>query len=387
MTSVTGPEKDAWVRHLRAADELSKKKKFEEAILELEQALKIDPKDLYARSFLERLRAQWSKKQDDEKSATEKEQVTLEERMEMIPKLLAKADQLIADHDYEAALKQIAKVYSIDPNNYYAQAHSDRIEQLMMDEEAKRSGATEEKPGQESKAEDSGDSIFYRELLREYWYDGKLTEEEVNHLRSVQPMFGISPEDHERLSKEIKFEAYVEALHIAWIDGVITENERRTLEFMRNKYGITPDENARAETAVQKLREDVRERSKVILVDSDKDHAHTITKVLKKHGYSTLLTARPEDALKVLSHTKPKCLIMCLKFEGSEIDGVELYRRALQLPHIRRIPMFLIVDLDDKDVLHAAMRLGIDHVITKPVDPEFIVAALRGRKNREEQAF
>jgi len=198
MTQLTGPKKDAWARHLREADRLAKKKLWAEAIRELEQALSLDPKDMYARSYLERVRSQWTRQQDSQKAAEEDMQSSFEQRMEMIPKLLSASERFMQEKDYKAALREIAKVYKIDPNNYYARAHSDRIEELMRASEEQKTKQVEEVRQVIEASPDTGDTIFYRELLKEYWFDGKLTAEEEDHLRSVRSTFGISDADHER---------------------------------------------------------------------------------------------------------------------------------------------------------------------------------------------
>ena len=385
MAQLSAPKKEAWARHLREADRLAKQKLYAEAIRELEQALEIDPKDMYARSYLERVRTQWNRKQEEAKAAEEDVQTSFDERMELIPKLLSASERLMQEKDYKAALREIAKVYKIDPNNYYARAHSDRIEELMMEEEQKKTQRGVKVREHIEQSPETGDTIFYKELLREYWFDGKLTPDEEGHLASVRTTFGISDDDHVRLSKEVKFDAYVDALRIAWIDGVISETERRTLEFMRNKYAITPQENARAEAQVQTLRKEKPDRERIVIVDGVKEHALSMTKVLKKHGFNTMLTPHPAEALKLLDHVTPKAVVMALRYEGSDMDGFELYRRIKLYPPLLRVPVFLSMEGDDKDVVHAAIRLGVDHVVKRPVDPEFIVAVLRGREAREEQ--
>ncbi len=384
MTQLTGPKKEAWARHLREADRLAKQKLWERAIRELEQALAIDPKDMYARSYLERVRAQWTRQQEVRKSAEEEIQSSLDQRMELIPKLLSASEQFIEQGDYQAALKEIAKVYKIDPNNYYARAHSDRIEELMRERQDQQGGQAGEVRQGPARTDETGDVIFYKELLREYWFDGKLTAEEEEHLVSVRSSFGITDKDHDRLSKDVKLEAYMEALRIAWIDGVISEHERKTLDFMRNKYGISPQESVAVEKKVQALRKDKPERARIVIADSDREHALAMTRLLKKYGYNTMLTSSGPGAVKLLAHVVPKAIVIAMTYEDKEMDGFEVYRLIRLLPALRHVPVFLTLHTNDKDIIHTAIRLGIDHVLQRPVDAEFIAAAVRGREVRQE---
>ena len=76
---------------------------------------------------------------------------------------------------------------------------------------------------------------MYREVLDEMWFDGILTEKEAAELVKIRSLFNISDEEHTRLEKEIKTEAYVQALRIVLHDGIVTENEERVLELMRKR--------------------------------------------------------------------------------------------------------------------------------------------------------
>ena len=50
------PIKELVGEHLRAADKLVRLKRYDEALLEIENAYQIDPNNMYTRSFLERTR-------------------------------------------------------------------------------------------------------------------------------------------------------------------------------------------------------------------------------------------------------------------------------------------------------------------------------------------
>jgi CheY-like chemotaxis protein len=288
-------------------------------------------------------------------------------------------------------LGQLAEVYKIDPTNYYAQAFSDRIDQLMTEEKAAASKAfqvaatTTSAPsaGTESQPTmDAGSLIFYRELLRQYWFDGKLNEKETAHLAEVRALFQIADADHERLSKEVRFEAYVEALWLAWMDGIVTETERRVLEAMREKYAISPTENQQAELRVQQLRKEHSRKPVILIVDEDKNHSLAVSKTLRARGYDIALAARPEDAFQILQNTVPSAILAEAKYSSSTVDGFELYRRVHAVPATSYVPFFFIVRITDRDTLLASLRTGVDHVLVKPADPDFILAAIDGKRHR-----
>ena len=379
------PLREAFTRHLRNADDYARKKEYEKALYEIEQALKLDPKNNNARQFQERVRMQWKQVQKDQKLQEAAVELSFEQRMEVIPKFLATADRMISQHDYKAALDAIAEIYKVDSTNYYAQAYSDRIDQLMSEEMAKASQVfqpAQAATGAEEETKESGSLGFYRELLKDYWFDGKLTDDELRHLAEVRGLFAIADEDHERISKDVKFDAYVEALRLAWADGFLSETERKVLEIMRNRYNISLQENARAEAKVQELRKSHPQRDLVLIVDASQEHAVGLAKVLKTRGFNTMVARRPEEAYKILHSSVPVAIVADVRFGPGDGDGFELYRRVRQFPPLVHAPFFFALGMTDNDILHAALRVGVDHVLQKPVDPEFIVAAIEGKRQK-----
>ncbi len=373
---------------MRAADELTRKRRFEEALLEIEKALQIDPKNTNVRQFYERVKVYQQKTQEALKAKEAAAELSLEQRMEVIPKFLAQAEQHLAKRDYRGALAQLAEVYKIDPTNYYAQAFSDRIDQLMTEEKTNTSkafraaGSTTSAAATDSTGSVAGSLIFYRELLKQYWFDGKLNEKETAHLSEVRTLFQISDADHERISKEVRVDAYVEALWLAWMDGIVTETERRVLESMREKYGISPGENQQAEMRVQQLRKEHSSKPTILIVDEDKNHSIAVAKTFRPRGYDISLAGKPEEAFQVLQHTIPAAILAEAKYASSAVDGFELYRRVHAVPATSVVPFFFIVRITDRDMLLAALRTGVDHVLVKPADPEFILAAIDGKRHR-----
>lgn len=384
------PRREAIARHMRIADDLTRKRQFEEALMEIEKALKIDPKNNNVRQFYERVKVFHQKTIAAQKAKEEAVELSLEQRMEVIPKFLAQAEQQLASRDYKGALAQLAEVYKIDPTNYYAQAFSDRIDQLMSEEKANASKAFKvaasttsvaaaEAPG----GEDSGSLMFYRELLKQYWFDGKLNDKEMAHLTEVRTLFQISDSEHERLSRDVRFEAYVEALWLAWMDGAVTETERRVLEAMRDKYGISPAEHQQADVRVQHLRKEQSVKPSILIVDEDKNHSLAVAKTFRTRGYDVSLAGKPEEAFQILRHMVPAAILAEAKFTAPSVDGFELYRRVHAVPATSRVPFFFIVRITDRDMLLAALRTGVDHVLVKPADPDFILAAIDGRRHRQ----
>lgn len=127
----SGPVKERIARFLRVADYMVKEGKYEEAVIQIEKALQLDPKNYYARSFLERIRAHMDKLQQKATEDGKSKQLNEEQKLEQISLLLRAADQFIAAKNFKLALQQVAKVYAIDPQNYYTQAYPTALISLL----------------------------------------------------------------------------------------------------------------------------------------------------------------------------------------------------------------------------------------------------------------
>jgi PleD family two-component response regulator len=180
----------------------------------------------------------------------------------------------------------------------------------------------------------------------------------------------------------VKFEAYAEALWLAWMDGVITETERKVLESMRDRYGISAEESRQADLRVQDLRKKQASKDVILIVDDDKNHSLALSKAFRLRGYDVMFAAKPEDAFQYLQSNIPTAVVSEVRFPSTTIDGFELHRRVRAVPAMVMAPFFFTVRITDRDVLLAALRTGVDHILVKPADPEFIMAAMDGKRHR-----
>ena len=384
-----GSIKERIARYLRVADYMVKEGKLEEASIQIEKALQLDPKNYYARSFLERLRAQMEKVQQRRMESTEAKTLTDEQKLEQISLLLRAADQFIGAKNYKLALQQVAKVYAIDPQNYYAQAYSDRIDQLIAQEKRSINLPSSQKavfpttvavaPRVEWKPGERASVAMYRELLKEMWFDGKVTDAEAHELKKVRELFRISDEEHRELEKHVHIDAYVEALRIAWRDGVISQNESEVLQMMRTRFNISMEEHMSAEAKILWAKNTPHAKPAVMLVDDERTFLLSLAAKLRKHGYDVHTAESVEQALEVLERSLPAIIVADLLFGEGKMTGVEFYQKVRENTRLKNLPFLLMSGISDEFVVRAGMRLGVDNFIKKPFDLELLLATIEGK--------
>ena len=372
-------------KHLRTADEFTRFQRYEEALAEIERALELDPKNNYARSFLERVKLMQKRALQKETDESGPAESSLEERMAKIASHLSAAEEFINKREYKRALNEVAQVYAIDPKNYYAQAYSERIDTLVMEENAEgvklvktiiQSGKSD---AVEPSQPERGSTLMYRELLKTVWLDGKVTEEEAKELAAMRDLFGITLEEHGRLEHGIKIDAYLEALRIAWRDGVLSDMEQKTLQVMREKYAISAEDQALAEKRFDEVKRTAKPRGSILIVDTERETLVTLGKALKQKGYTVLMAQKVEDAFQILINQTPNLILSEVLFPSSKMDGVGFFQNLREHPVLKHTPFFFISSISDKKVIQVSYRLGADHFLAKPIDIDTLLAMIEGK--------
>ena len=372
-------------KHLRTADEFTRQQRYEEALMEIERALEIDPKNNYARSFLERVKLMHKRSQPKEPDQAITEEKSLEDRTALISQYLSTAEEYINKKDYVHALEEVARVYKIDPKNYYAQTYSERIDILMHDKsfENDKPVVTLVQPAipdvQPLQYPTRGSTLMYSELLKEVWFDGKITEQEAQELSTLRELFGITQEEHIKLERETRIEAYLEALRIAWRDNSLSGLEQKALQMMLSKYGISKEEQIEAESRYAEIKSSSKSRGTILVVDADRQTLVSLSKRLQQHGLTVLLAQKAEDALQILSAHTPNLILSEILFPKDQMDGVGFRRKLSEHSILKRTPFFFISSITDKKVIHACYRLGADHVLIKPIDMKMLLSMIEGK--------
>ena len=378
------PHKEAIAKHLRTASLHLQQGKYEDANFEVQRALELDPKDYYARSLAERIRVQLEKKERESKASD----VALEDRINEIAAILKKADFFIENKQYKLALAEVAHVFAIDSNNYYAKAYSDRIEMLMNQSATAVKAPAAPIPAARpapapapasAPAAPKAPLIMLKELLKEVWFDGKVTEAEAQEILNVRTKFGINEAEYLEVESQVRVEAYVEALRVAWRDGVITKNEEEVLQLMRKRYNITLEEHMSAEARVLWAKISPHAKGSIMIVEDEKSTLLSISFHLKKHGYDAITAENAENALAILQTASPVLIISDLMLGEGKMTGLDLYRKVRENAGTKDIPFLLMSGISDEFVVRAGVRMGVDSFLRKPFDLELLLATIEGK--------
>jgi len=137
----------------------------------------------------------------------------------------------------------------------------------------------------------------------------------------------------------------------------------------------TPPETRRQSIINSKSRRRPRTKARTINILCVEDYpavADAVKETLEELGWTVELCADGVEAMsKIESKTRYHLLILDNQLPGK--DGLELARRALQLPHRRRTP---IIMLSASDVEQDALRAGVNAFLRKPQDIKRLTATV-----------
>ncbi|MBN1427353.1 MAG: hybrid sensor histidine kinase/response regulator [Anaerolineae bacterium] len=123
-----------------------------------------------------------------------------------------------------------------------------------------------------------------------------------------------------------------------------------------------------------------RERAIILFVDDDLAIRESVTDFLRVSGYQVLTAINGADALEILQNQTPDLIIADIAMP--EMDGYELYGIVRSNPQWNLLPfVFLTARGEQKDIRYG-YSLGIDHYITKPFEPEDLLAVIEARLQR-----
>jgi signal transduction histidine kinase/ActR/RegA family two-component response regulator len=118
-------------------------------------------------------------------------------------------------------------------------------------------------------------------------------------------------------------------------------------------------------------------RSRVLVVDDNRDAAETLQLLLQAEGHEAFIAYRAHDALTIARQTSPG--IVFLDIGLPDMDGYALARRLRDLPETARASLVAVTGYGQPDDKERAREAGIDHHLVKPARLADVLGLLSNR--------
>ena len=127
------------------------------------------------------------------------------------------------------------------------------------------------------------------------------------------------------------------------------------------------------------LNEQSGSRPTILVVDDIPNNLSLISEILEPH-YTVKLVTSGERALSIVS-SQPIDLVL-LDIMMPEMDGYEVCRRLKADPLSKDIPVIFVTSINETEGKTDWRTLGAVDYITKPIDPEGLLACVSNRVTR-----
>jgi DNA-binding NarL/FixJ family response regulator len=113
----------------------------------------------------------------------------------------------------------------------------------------------------------------------------------------------------------------------------------------------------------------------LLVVDDDPSLLLAVSDTLRAENYDVVTARRGSEAMVRIAEALPDLIISDIRMPG--MDGYALVRNLRSAPRTRLIPIVFLTAKDETADRIAGFRSGVDAYITKPFEPDELVAVIK----------
>lgn len=114
---------------------------------------------------------------------------------------------------------------------------------------------------------------------------------------------------------------------------------------------------------------------RMLVVEDDQAVSHMIEQILKIEGYASTAVSEGRRALDVLRSGSFDLVILDVMLPG--MDGISILKAIREDQTLNEIPVLMLTAKTDDATTWAGWRAGCNYYMTKPFDPDQLLAILK----------
>ena len=122
---------------------------------------------------------------------------------------------------------------------------------------------------------------------------------------------------------------------------------------------------------------------RLLVVDDEPNLLRAVAACLKTENYEVSTARSGREALMQLAESVPDLIISDIRMPG--MDGFKLARQLRGSPRTALVPIIFLTAKDETADRVEGFRAGIDAYLTKPFEPDELIAVVNGILNRVER--
>jgi len=122
---------------------------------------------------------------------------------------------------------------------------------------------------------------------------------------------------------------------------------------------------------------------RLLVVDDEPNLLMAIAAVLRDYGFEIATARHGKDALLQIAKSLPDLIVSDVRMPV--MDGYQLARQLRNAPHTKLIPIVFLTAKDETEDRIEGFRAGVDVYLTKPFEPDELIAVVQNILNRVER--
>lgn len=122
---------------------------------------------------------------------------------------------------------------------------------------------------------------------------------------------------------------------------------------------------------------------RLLVVDDDPGLLLAVSETLRAEGYNVKTARRGAEALIIVAQSLPDLIISDIRMPG--MDGYQLVKNLRSNSRTRLVPIIFLTAKDETSDRIQGFRTGVDAYLTKPFEPEELVAVVVAILQRVER--
>lgn len=127
----------------------------------------------------------------------------------------------------------------------------------------------------------------------------------------------------------------------------------------------------------------IRMSKRLLVVDDEPNLLRAVAACLKAEDYEVSTARSGREALMQLAEAVPDLIISDIRMPG--MDGYKLARQLRGSPRTALVPIVFLTAKDETADRIEGFRAGVDVYLTKPFEPDELIAVINGILNRVER--
>ena len=116
--------------------------------------------------------------------------------------------------------------------------------------------------------------------------------------------------------------------------------------------------------------------ARILIIDDEPINVKVVCRYLREAGYKNCTATNDSKSAVDLIRTEQPDLVL-LDLMMPEVDGLQILRLVRQDRDLQQMPIVVLTATDDRSTKQAALELGANEFLTKPVDPTDLLPRIR----------